>query len=59
MYPPLEPDPVIEFYKKDVDRTLLRANLRKTVSERLEALIKLQKLAEEVRRAGKSVKPVR
>ena len=25
---PLTPDPVIEAYKKDVDRTLLRENLR-------------------------------
>ncbi len=30
---PLEPDPVIEAYKKDVDRTLLRENLKRTVEE--------------------------
>jgi hypothetical protein len=59
MYPPLEPDPVIEAYKKDVDRTLLRANLRRSVNERLEALIELQKLADEARRAGKAAKPRR
>ena len=28
-------DPVVEVYKRDVDRTLLRANLRRTVEERL------------------------
>lgn len=37
---PVEPvcDPVIETYKKDVDRTLLRENLKKTPLERLLAL---------------------
>ena len=47
-----EPDPVIEAYKRDVDRTLLRENLRRTVEERLEALMRLQLVAEEFRRAG-------
>jgi hypothetical protein len=49
----LEPDPVIEAYKKDVDRTLLRENLRLTVEQRFENLMRLQKFAEELRRAGK------
>ena len=49
---PLEPDPVIEAYKGDVDRTLLRENLRRSVEERIEALMRVQQLAEEVRRAG-------
>ena len=49
---PFESDPVIEAYKKDVDRTLLRANLRRTVTERIEALMELQKLADAARRAG-------
>jgi len=31
-------DPVIERYKRDVDRTLLRENLRKTAAERLQSL---------------------
>jgi hypothetical protein len=34
----LEPDPVIEAYKKDIDRTLLRENLRLTIKQRLENL---------------------
>jgi hypothetical protein len=48
-----EPDPVIEAYKRDVDRTLLRQNLRRSVEERLEALMQLQRLADEFRRAGR------
>jgi hypothetical protein len=32
-----ERDPVIEAYKKDVDRTLIRENLKLTPSQRLEA----------------------
>jgi hypothetical protein len=34
----LEPDPVVEAYKKDVDRTLLRENLKLTPDERLRKL---------------------
>ena len=48
----LEPDPVIEAYKKDVDRTLLRENLKRTVEERLRDLMRLQRFADEWRRAG-------
>ena len=47
-------DPVIEVYKKDVDRTLIRENLRLTVDERFQQLMKLQEFAEELRRAGKA-----
>ena len=35
----LDPDPVIEAYKKDVDRTLIRENLKLTPEQRL---LKLQ-----------------
>lgn len=49
----LEPDPVIEAYKKDIDRTLLRENLRLTVEERFKNLEALQKFANEMRRAVK------
>lgn len=45
-------DPVVELYKKDVDRTLLRQNLRRSVEERILNLMDLQKLAEELGRAG-------
>ena len=56
---PLEPDPVIEAYKKDVDRTLLRENLRRTVEERLLNLIELQRFAAELRRAGRAATKTR
>lgn len=49
----IEPDPVIEAYKKDVDRTLLRENLKLTVEERLRNLMRLQRFAEEMRAAGR------
>jgi hypothetical protein len=52
----LEPDPVIEAYKKDVDRSLLLENLRRTPEERLLALMELQRFARELRRAGASVR---
>jgi PHD/YefM family antitoxin component YafN of YafNO toxin-antitoxin module len=47
-----EADAVVEVYKKDVDRTLLRENLRRTVQERVDNLVALQRLASEARRAG-------
>jgi len=50
-----EPDPVIEAYKKDVDRTLLRANLARTIQERLQNLARLQRFGEELRRAGRTL----
>jgi hypothetical protein len=50
---PLPPDPVIEVYKRDIDRTLLRENLRLTVEERFLKLMDLQRFAEELRRAGR------
>jgi hypothetical protein len=46
-------DPVVEAYKRDLDRTLIRRSLARSVEERLEALIQLQQLAEELRRAGR------
>ena len=48
-----EPDPVIEAYKKDVDRTLLRENLKRSVEERLRDLMRLQRFAVEWRRAAR------
>jgi hypothetical protein len=53
---PLEPDPVIEAYKKDVDRTLIRENLKLSHEERLLKLMQLQRFAEELRRAGRRAK---
>ncbi|MBI3457307.1 MAG: hypothetical protein HY002_16135 [Candidatus Rokubacteria bacterium] len=53
--PGFEPDPVIEAYKRDVDRTLIRENLKRSVEERFLNLMQLQRLAEELRRAGRDV----
>ena len=48
----LNADPVIEAYKKHIDRTLIRRNLKLTPEERLIQLARLQEFAEELRRAG-------
>ena len=45
-------DAVIEAYKRDVDRTLLRENLRLTPEQRVMKLMELQKFAAELRRSG-------
>jgi hypothetical protein len=46
-------DPVIEAYKKDIDRTLLRENLKLSVEQRFEKLMELQRFAEELRKGMK------
>jgi hypothetical protein len=46
----LPPDPVIEAYKKDIDRTLIRENLKLTPQERLDNLMRLQEFAEELQK---------
>ena len=53
---PFRLDPVIEAYKKDVDRTILRETLKLTVEERLRALMNLQRAAQELRRAGRNAR---
>jgi hypothetical protein len=50
--PPDYYDPVIEFYKKDVDRTLLRENLKLTVEERLLKAHSFHKSIDAWREAG-------
>lgn len=42
------PDPVIEVYKRDVDRTLLRENLKRTLGERFLKLKQMQELSAEL-----------
>ena len=49
----LDPDPVIEAYKKDIDRTLIRENLKLTPEQRLIQLMTLQEFADELRRADR------
>lgn len=56
LVPRPQADPVVERYKRDVDRTLLRENLKKSVDQRLRSLVELQKVATEVRRAGRHAK---
>lgn len=46
-------DPVIEVYKKDVDRTLLRENLKLTVEERFLKFERFWQYAQELREAGR------
>ena len=49
-------DPVIEAYKKDIDVTLIRENLRLTVDQRFEQLMKIQQFAEDLRNAGRKAR---
>ena len=54
---PRNPDPVVEAYKKDIDRTLIRENLKLTVRQRLEKAAALARFADELRRAGREARP--
>ncbi len=49
-------DRVIEAYKKHVDVTLIRENLRLTVDQRFQQLMQLQQFAEELQRAGRKAR---
>ena len=49
-------DPVIEAYKKHIDVTLIRENLRLTVDQRFQQLMNLQKFAEDLRLAGRKAR---
>ena len=51
-----ELDPVIDAYQKGIDVTLIRENLRLTVDQRFQQLMKLQEFAEELRRAGRKAR---
>ncbi|MBX3126319.1 MAG: hypothetical protein KF718_06360 [Polyangiaceae bacterium] len=46
----LPKDPVIEAYKRDVDVSLLVENLRRTPQERLERMVAMLRLTDELRR---------
>ena len=54
--PPPDLDPVIEAYKRDVDRSLLRRNLSLTPEQRLRQLMALQRFAGELLRAGSTAR---
>jgi hypothetical protein len=51
--PPDFVDPVIEAYKKDVDRTLLRENLKLTVEQRFLKHQQFAEFAAALREAGR------
>ena len=44
-------DDIIDVYKRDVDVSLIVENLRRSIDERLEALMQMQAFVEELRRA--------
>jgi hypothetical protein len=46
-------DRIIELYKRDVDRTLLREQLRKTPDERVRELVEMERFAESLHEAAK------
>ena len=54
--PGKELDPVIEEYKKGIDVTLIRENLRLTVDQRFQQLMSMQEFAEELQRAGRKAR---
>jgi hypothetical protein len=49
----LEPNPVIEACKKDVDRTLLRENLKLTPDQRLDKLQDFAGFVADLQEAGR------
>ena len=49
-------DPVVEWYKRGVDRSLIRENLLKTHEERLLSLQGMQAFVDEVRSAGEALR---
>ena len=49
-------DEIIELYMRDVDRTLLRENLKLTPTQRIEQLMEMQRFAEELQRAGREAR---
>jgi transcriptional regulator with XRE-family HTH domain len=51
LVPKFSHDQVIDAYKRDIDRTLLRENLRKGIDERLRSLAEHQAFGAELQRA--------
>ena len=52
----LQRDPVIEAYKKDIDRTLIRENLKLTVEARILKLQAFVAFAASLQEAGRKLK---
>jgi hypothetical protein len=51
LVPKAVPDPLVDAYKRDVDRTLLRENLRKSIDDRLRSLTEMQEFGRELERS--------
>ena len=51
--PELPRDPVIEAFKAGVDRTLIEAQLRRSIDERVQAMVDALALADALREAGR------
>jgi transcriptional regulator with XRE-family HTH domain len=51
-----EADPVVERYKQDVDRSLLRENIRKSVDERLRTLSEWQRASKALQQATRTAR---
>ena len=49
-------DDIIDLYKRDVDVSLIRERLKRSVEERLEDLTELQRFFEELRDAGRQAR---
>ena len=56
LVPAVGADPLTEAFKRDIDRSLLRGNLEKTVDERVRSLQALVRLSHEARRAGQAAR---
>jgi hypothetical protein len=50
-------DDIIDLYRRDVDVSLIRERLKRSVQERLEDLMEFQRFAEELRRARRDTTP--
>ena len=49
-------DDIIDLYKRDIDRTLIRKNLDLTVEQRFDRIMALQRFADELKQAGKAAR---
>jgi hypothetical protein len=47
----IQPDPVIDAFKHDVDRTLIREQLKRSIDERVRNMIAALRLVEKLREA--------
>ena len=54
-----EIDPVVRAYMRDVDRGLLRENLKLSPAQRLDKLVRLSAFASELRASGQKAKSAR